>query len=457
MKKHSMRRIGFILLWLILWQLCAGLVNRPILLAGPVLVIQRLSTDVITKTFWICLGGSFARILIGLFLGAVFGVGCAVLSFFSEVFRDFLRVPCQLMKTVPIACFVVLLLIWMGTKPLTAIVTFLIVFPNLYFQTLEGMGQVDCGLLEMAEVYAMPRIARAWYLYRPAIYPYVRAALEVSAGNAWKAGVAAEMIGLPGNSIGEQIYLSKIYLDTAGVFAWTLVLVLLSAAVTGLLLRAADLVFAIPLQLGKRGCRSEKTTAPKSIGLEIKGLGMRYGDIRLWQGKSIDLSLPPDGVYALMAPSGEGKTTLFRILAGLERAQEGSFSVATQRVALAFEESRFVPDITLERNLALLGIWSEQLSQILQQLLTREDLEKPMREYSLGMKRRAEVARCLLSDRDILLLDEPFNGLDEENRQRTAEFIRKYRNGRLILFSTHKQSEVQLLGAKILKNDWNFY
>ncbi len=409
-----------------------------------------------TGVFWSSLAGSLLRIVLGLAAGTLLGIGFAILAFFSETFREFLRVPCQLIRTVPIACFVVLLLIWVGTRTLTIIVTFLIVFPNLYFQTLEGMGKVDAGLLEMAKVYAMPRMAQACYLYRPAIYPYVRAGLEVAAGNAWKAGVAAEMIGLVGNSIGEQIYLSKIYLDTAGVFSWTLVLVFVSAVVTGILLGLVDRVFMASFPACRRKPTNRQQALESGMGLEIDGLSMSYGDNRLWHGRKIQLSLQTGGIYALMAPSGEGKTTLFRILAGLEKATEGKVSVPPQNVALAFEESRFIPDATLEKNLRLVGIWQEDLPKLLEELFTGNELAKPMQEYSLGMKRRAEVIRCLLSDRALLILDEPFNGLDEENRKRLAEFVKKQQKGRLILFSTHKQSEAMLLGAKILKNNWNF-
>ena len=103
------------------------------------------------------------------------------------------------------------------------------VLPIVYFNVLEGMKSTDRKLLEMAEVFAIPWGRRMRYLYLPQVKPFLLSACRTALGISWKAGIAAEVIGIPDGSIGERLYEAKIYLDTADLFAWTLVIVLLSA------------------------------------------------------------------------------------------------------------------------------------------------------------------------------------------------------------------------------------
>ena len=132
-------------------------------------------------------------------------------------------------KAVPVAVFAVLLLIWWGASPLAVAVCFLVVFPNIYLNTLEGLKSADAELIEMSEVFRLPFATRFFYIYRPALKPFLLSAFQLSLGMSWKSGVAAEVIGIPKTSIGEQLYYTKLYLDTSGLFAWTFSIILISA------------------------------------------------------------------------------------------------------------------------------------------------------------------------------------------------------------------------------------
>ena len=115
------------------------------------------------------------------------------------------------------------------------LISFVIVLPVVYAGTLDGLRQVDPRLVEMAQVFRMARRCRFRTIVLPAALPSVASALSVSIGLAWKSGVAAEVIGIPGGSIGEKLYKAKVYLATPDLFAWTLVIVLVSAACARLL------------------------------------------------------------------------------------------------------------------------------------------------------------------------------------------------------------------------------
>lgn len=451
--------------WLVVWQMLAAGIGHSILFAGPVQVIGKLMQLLVTSDFWKVLLCSTGRILSGILLAFVMGTGLGILSAFFPWLEKFLQIPVNVLQAIPVACYAVLLLIWYGSDPLTVMITFVIVFPNLYFQTMAGIRDVDESLLEMAEVYHFCPGDKALYLYRPAMHSHIRGATQSAVGNAWKAGVAAEIIGLPSWSIGERIYMAKVYLNTAELFAWTAALVCVSWIMGGLLLKLLDRVFTMPA-VGKRpgGC-----APPESFdrwNLQVTDLRKSYGEKSLWGEQPLNCTFRGGGTYALMAPSGAGKTTLFRILAGLETPDAGwvnwereaplGGTKETPDIAIAFEEKRFVENLTLEDNLKLAGISWETVKQDCLELLSEEELRKPLSQYSLGMGHRAEVLRCMLSPASVLLLDEPFNGMDETMRKKAAEFIKKRKKGRLLLCITHKREEAALLQAEILKKNWNF-
>ena len=108
----------------------------------------------------------------------------------------------------------------------------------VYAGTLDGLRQIDPKLTEMARVFRMSRLNRLRCVALPAVTPSLTSALTVAMGLAWKSGVAAEVIGIPTGSIGERLYKAKVYLATPDLFAWTLTIVLISAACTRLVRRA---------------------------------------------------------------------------------------------------------------------------------------------------------------------------------------------------------------------------
>ena len=114
------------------------------------------------------------------------------------------------------------------------------VFPPVYLNVLEGIRQTDRKLLEMAKVFRVPLWRRVTGIYLPAVLPYFRTAASLGLGLCWKAGVAAEVIGLPVGSIGEQLYNAKVYFLTPELFAWTAVIVAVSVVFEKLFLCLVD-------------------------------------------------------------------------------------------------------------------------------------------------------------------------------------------------------------------------
>lgn len=223
-----------VLFWLIVWQLGAMALDQKILLVTPVAVVRRLAELVPSVDFWSSIAHSAGKILLGFALGLAAGTGLALLSGRFSVVRQLFAPLISVLKSIPVASFTILALIWVSSKNLSVLVSFLICVPIVYTNMLEGLDNLDPKLKTMAELFHIPPLRRFVGVYLSQLLPYFRSASGLAIGMCWKSGVAAEVIGIPDGSIGERLYMAKIYLETADLFAWTLVIILVSRLCEGI-------------------------------------------------------------------------------------------------------------------------------------------------------------------------------------------------------------------------------
>ena len=230
MKQGGILRPWAVLVWLLIWQLGAMAMDQQILLVSPIAVLIRLGTLAVESSFWKAVGFSLLRITGGFFLGAAVGTVLAALSARLRRVEELLAPLLLAIKSIPVASFIILALILFSSRNLSVLISFLMVLPVLYAGVLGGIRAMDKQMLEMAQVFQIPTPRRVRYVYLPQVLPYFRAACASALGLCWKSGIAAEVIGMPTGSIGERLQQAKIYLDTPDLFAWTLVIVLVSLA-----------------------------------------------------------------------------------------------------------------------------------------------------------------------------------------------------------------------------------
>ncbi len=428
------RRIIILAGWLVVWQLVSIWVGNNILMVGPPETLEALLIKMITADFWKTVGCSLLRIAAGFFTGAFVGLIIAALSARFPIIEDIFSPVLTLMKAIPVASFVVLFLIWWRSNVLATAITFFIVLPQIYVSTLEGLRNTDGKLLEMANVFHISGWNRFFYIYRPALKPFLDSSIRIAAGMSWKSGVAAEVIGTPDFSIGESLYMSKIYLDTAGVLAWTVVIILASLLFEKIVL-ALWRAFANwePVCLGNGIRKSD--ACMQEIAVRVENLSKAYGEQKVVS--QMNAEYKAGETYYFRTPSGSGKTTYFRLLAGLEKPDSGRISGNLQRTAMVFQEDRLCEEYDAVKNVELVTGNREVARKQLLCLLDEADIRKPCRELSGGMKRRVALVRAYAADSDILLLDEPFTGLDSRTREHVSKYMEEHQMGRTVFIATH--------------------
>ena len=208
-------------------------------MVSPVAAGKRLMQLLPEVHFWSTVLHSTERIMGGFLLGALAGTVMAVLAFRHKKVEELCYPMICVMKSTPVASVIILLLMWMSSRNLSVGIVFLMTFPILYMNVLEGLQQMDPKLTELAEVFELSKWVRVRWFAIPQLLPYVRVGCALGIGLAWKAGTAAEVIGISGGTIGEKLYQAKIYLETPEVFAWTATVVALSILLEKGLLRLA--------------------------------------------------------------------------------------------------------------------------------------------------------------------------------------------------------------------------
>lgn len=191
----------------------------------------------------------------------------------------------------------------------------------------------------------------------------------------------------------------------------------------------------------------------------IEHLSKKYGELQVL--RDLSLTLEQDACYCLMSPSGSGKTTFLRILMGLETADSGR--IFTQggpggplRISAVFQEDRLCPSFSPMENvqMALKEKWKEEkLAQAMICLLPKECLTRPVSTLSGGMKRRTAILRAVLAPSHMLVMDEPFTGLDEALKLEVIRYILENRRNRFLLITTHQEEDVKLLGGVRIQLD----
>ncbi len=227
-RKNRIYAAAAVLFWIAVWQFASMIIGEELFLPSPISVVRTFLELVTTGEFYRAVAGSFLRIGSGFALGLLSGELLALLALWLQPVRVLLRPLMSVIRSIPVASFVILALIMVGSRQLALLISFLMVLPVIYTNTLTGLLSADGELLEVAEIFGVSRARRLLYIYFPAAAAHISAGMTIALGLCWKSGVAAEVIGLTAGSLGRKLYDSKINLNISELFAYTVVIVAVS-------------------------------------------------------------------------------------------------------------------------------------------------------------------------------------------------------------------------------------
>ena len=344
-------------------------------------------------------------------------------------------------KATPVACVVVLLLIWLGSARVSIAAVFLMALPGVYFSLVEGLTQADKPLEQMFRLHGV----RGWRLFCAhtwrEVLPFVLSCARAVIGMSWKAGVAAELIGMATGTVGERIYQAKLLIETADLLAWTVLVVAASRAcerVLVWLLRASGpAAWRAAVWAHGRGTRG-RSGDPAGAGAAAE-LALAVGDRAPW-APALDglvLNVPAGGRICVMGTSGVGKSTLLALAAG-----------ECAPCSMVFQDVRLVEGASALDNVLVCAdarVDASSAAALLRLLVPGVDVHARVAELSGGQRRRVEIARALLCPGGAVILDEPFTGLDTAARDACAEIVLDLLDGRMLLLATHDAVDAQAL------------
>lgn len=462
--KKIVLTITAICFWLFVWHFLSLKINSSIFLPSPEATYKALIRIGKRADFWQTIFNTFSKIAKGFLLALIAGTFSAIISSFVKIIDVLVSPFMRLLKTVPVASFIILALLWVKSDKLSVLISFVMVTPVVYINILQSFDNVDNNLLEMADIFNVGLLRRLRFIYVPALVSGFMSACKIGLGFCFKAGIAAEIIGLPFQSIGSELYKSKLYLMTDELFAWTVVIVLMSVFFEGVCIYL----------LNKLSCIIEKTNISRKAENEnkadkshkkkgeyeklennnilmIKEITKSYGKQKVLE--NISFNLNESERICIYGKSGIGKTTLLRIIAGLEKADSGKITFVG-KVSMVFQEDRLLENTDVYTNLyCVLGSRFDKAEADMH--LKEVGLEgagnKIVSELSGGMKRRVAIVRCMMKSSEIILLDEPFKGLDTILKDNIIRYVVKYLNGRAVIMVTHDISEAEKIQAEIIE------
>ena len=464
-------KTGVVLFWLAAWHFLAMMI--PLLLASPAAVFVRLCQLVVTDNFWHSVGFTLCRIALGFFVTVILGTLFAMLAHTLPFVRALMSPLVSLVGNTPVAAISIICLAWIGSRNVSVFIAALMAFPVLYTGILTGLDDIDPKLAEMAHTFQIRGARRFLYLTVSQVMPFFISAVKVSLGLCWKAGVAAEVIGIPSGSLGERLYEAKLFFNMPSLFAWTAVIILISVIFERmfmLLLRYGSKRLAASTcatSVRRRGAHrqdAEKLCAPTIL---LRGISKSFsGKTAL---RKVDMTFPAGSVTVLMGPSGCGKTTLLNLILGLLKPDEGNIlfspsgacaaseSPATLspevKAAAVYQEDRLIESLTAAANIQLAcpRCTRAEVLEALDALGLAADADTSVSTLSGGMRRRVALARALLFPSALLALDEAFDGLDSVTRDRVIDYAKTQLRGRTVVMVTHTAEEAVRIGGAVVQ------
>ena len=443
--KKIVTKVAVAAFWLFVWWVVYLIIDKPVILESPYKTFVTLMTLLFEKEFWANVTLSMLRILLGLTIGCIAGIMSSLGTERSKTLSELFKPLLTLAKTVPVVSFIMLL--WLaffkhkGVMPV--VVSALMVFPIMWTEMTTAQRNKDKKLLEMANCYAKP-FDVFLYVRLPHLFPYIISGISTSIGMAWKAGVAAEVICNPLNSIGREIHTARANLESDVLLAWTAVVVALSILLEFVLVKLLKRIQFRPKLLPSETPDANGNSHP----LVFDDISKHFGEKCVLDHFSHVFT--NGKTTAIMGQSGCGKTTLLSIAATLTPDDDKKYKFPPTAPGIIFQEHRLIPALTVAENI-LFANKGANVKRILASLSLQDDAAKYPHELSGGMQRRVAIGRAIAFAGGIGIFDEPFTGLDPDTKALCAQALFSAYKNKTVLFVTHDHDDAERYADEILK------
>lgn len=439
-----------ILLIPVVWQLLSWQMAQPQLIPSFPDLIRALFRLVYSPEFLVSIGTTCLRACIGLLLSLATASITAFLLNRSEGIR-FLFMPwLSLLRSVPVISFILLALIFLNPEMIPLLIAFLTMYPLLTENLLKGLMNRRDSWKMLARQFHLNAWNCLFQINYPQLKPYLFSGLASAVGFGWRAIIMGEVLSQCVDGIGKRMKEAQVFIDVPELIAWTLVAIVLSWLTDKLISRLSDW---------------QPSVRYRHSAVELQAVSLQPNHICLtdvsysYGVHHMNIVLKAGKIYVLSAPSGQGKTTLLQLLNGTLRPISGEISCLPGQTANLFQEPTLLPQLTAKENIMLGGAAYYDRAILEQQslrLLAAFQLEKQAEMYpaalSYGQQQRVALARALMFPAGLLLLDEPFNGLDVELRQLVARFLVEWQQEKqaTVVFSSHHVDEIKAMNAEVI-------
>lgn len=439
-----------ILLIPVAWQLLSWQMAQPQLIPSFPDLIRALFRLVYSPGFLVSIGTTCLRACVGLLLSLAAASITAFLLNRSEGIRLLFMPWLSLLRSVPVISFILLALIFLNPEMIPLLIAFLTMYPLLTENLLKGLMNRRDSWKMLARQFHLNAWNCLFQINYPQLKPYLFSGLASAAGFGWRAIIMGEVLSQCVDGIGKRMKEAQVFIDVPELIAWTLVAIVLSWLTDKLIFRLSDW---------------QPSVRYRHSAVELQAVSLQPNDICLtdvsysYGVHHMNIVLKAGKIYALSAPSGQGKTTLLQLLNGTLRPTGGEISCLPGQTANLFQEPTLLPQLTAKENIMLGGSAYYDRAILEQQslrLLAAFQLEKQAEMFpaalSYGQQQRVALARALMFPAGLLLLDEPFNGLDVELRQLVARFLVEWQQEKqaTVVFSSHHADEIKAMNAEVI-------
>ena len=454
MKKGLISFISICLL-LLFWQLTASYMNQPELIPSVPDLIKALFQLFATDTFYKSIFATVLRGISGILLSLAAAILAAFLFARYELLYELFRPLLTIMRSVPVISFILLALIFLDPEGIPLMIAFLTMFPLLAENLTKGIINLKPGLSLMASQFRISRKNKLIHIYYPQLKPFLFSGLVSAIGFGWRAIIMGEVLSQCAFGIGGEMKRAQLFISVPELIAWTIIAILISF----LFDRGINRLLHIKWNIRFSNTTSEKNYTSVIYPIKMTDVTFQYTDIKVLSHFSY--TFEPGTIYGIKAPSGSGKTTLLNLLDGTLKPIEGKIiSHREEKFAVVFQEPELLSHLTVLQNscLPLASLYKQSYAE--QEALTALRMvemetftERYPNELSYGQQQRVALARALAYPSTVMLLDEPFKGLDKPLAIRIIDRIieRQTEYKRTVIFTSHNQEEIERFASVIIR------